>query len=305
MKVGKKPSTEHTLITFAEFNESRVVERVSIVPSEVEELAKSIRELRGFIEAGDPPLDQPSLIRLGSRLFSLIIRGDVKRLLDRATGAKGEIVPCEVFVEDYEIAGWPWEFLYDDSTHKFLCQELLPISRGIFTLSSHDKLTPKRGKVLLLLVIGVRPNDPGTTPAEEVKWIRGVLQTELATDAVELDILEAISPDELDRKLQRRSYDILHFFGHARFDEASGQGYLRLDQPAGDAFRFYATDFAQLLEGKGLRLVFLNACESGRGNEDNHPGRSSVAAAMLDRGIPAVIATQYSIPDVSATTCRR
>jgi hypothetical protein len=67
-----------------------------------------------------------------------------------------------------------------------------------------------------------------------------------------------------------------------------------------ESFRYYANRLAGLLLGKSVRLVFLNACETAKGAEDCDPARSALAAAILGRGIPAVIATQFLMPDTSA-----
>jgi hypothetical protein len=55
-----------------------------------------------------------------------------------------------------------------------------------------------------------------------------------------------------------------------------------------------------LLADRGIRLVFLNACKSAVNDPTSNPARSSIAAALLDRGIPAVVASQFSLPDNSA-----
>ncbi len=287
-------------ITFAEFQGARAIERIQVNRPQVERLAENIRNLRAFIEAGFPPFERTSLEQLGSELFDLIIRGNVKRLFDRATGPNQEILPFEIYLEDFGIASWPWEYLYDSSTRVFLCQEFHPISRGIFSLSSWKLFPPKEEKVRILLLIGVLPDDPGTTPEEEIKWIQEVFNSELATETVDIKIMQAIEPIELRRELQTNTYDILHFFGHARFDDNRKEGYLKLERPNTEPHKFYANDFSQLLSGRNIRLVFLNACETARSAQNSDPARSSIAAAILERGIPAVIATQFSIPDTSA-----
>ena len=293
---------QQPLVTLAEFESSRAIERVQLSQKQIDSLKRTLQDLRGFIEAGYPPFERASLEQLGSEMFDLIIAGRVRRLLDRATGSQHQVLPFEIYVEDNEIAGWPWEYLYDSSSRVFMCQEFHPISRGIFTLQSGKSLPPKSGKIHILLLLGVLPGDRNTTPQEEIKWIHEVFRQGLDSKSVEIKVMQAIRPDDLRIELSASAeYDIVHFFGHARYDEAAKEGYLRFERPEAEPFLFYANDFAQLLasEGKNIRLVFLNACETGVAQSAD-PARSSVAAAVLDRGIPAVIATQYSIPDTSA-----
>ncbi|MDZ8185281.1 MAG: CHAT domain-containing protein [Nostoc sp. ChiSLP02] len=289
-----------TLTVLAEFKNSRAVERVQLIQREVEELTQNIANIRGFIEAGFPVIDEFALEQFGGRLFDLIIKNNVRRLFDRATGSTQELLPLQIFVEDYTIAGWPWEYLYDSNSSVFMCQEFHPISRGIFTLFPAGNQIIQNNIVRILLLIGVLDDDPNTTPTDEIKWIQEVFKTQLQTRKIELKIMQAVNPKALEEELQKHHYDILHFFGHAGLDAGRKEGYLRFDQPQGQPFHFPANTFAQLLAQQKIRLVFLNACETAKASQNENPARSSVAAALLGRGIPAVISTQFSIPDTSA-----
>src|SRR3972149_4281791 len=288
-----------TLISFAEFEGGRAVERINLTQAKFQRLTRAVRDLRGFAEAGYPPMEETALQLLGGELFDCILPDKVRRLFDRATGLAQGVLPLEICIEDPDIAAWPWEYLYDRSASAFLCQEKHPISRGLFTLNLARTPSSNQGKVCVLLLLGALPEDPHTTPGEEVKWMREVFETELAGDMVELEIVQATDPRKVRMALDGRTYDIVHFFGHAQFDAAQGEGYLRFDRRNGESFRLYANQFAQLMAGGGTRLVFLNACESGTAH-GAELGRSAVAAAVLERGVPAVVATQFSIPDTSA-----
>jgi hypothetical protein len=154
------------------------------------------------------PLLEPLLVELGSKLFDLVIRGHVRSLFDMATGQREGFLPLELFLEDYTIAGWPWEYLYDSTNQMFICQEFHPISRGIFGFFPGAALTTPRRKVRVLLLLGVRRDDPETTPEEEVKWIREV-DAGLATDAVAAE--GHASPARVSwKELEPGRYDIVH-----------------------------------------------------------------------------------------------
>ena len=55
--------------------------------------------------------------------------------------------------------------------------------------------------------------------------------------------------------------------------------------------------------GRGLRLVFLNACETGRGGRVEW--NRGLAPALVAAGIPAVVANQYAVEDAAATAFAR
>jgi hypothetical protein len=287
------------LTTFAEFETGRALRRLRVNKSALASVTKKIVDLRGFLEANYPAdYSEASLQEFGAELFDLLIQGDVKDLFAFARGRSDGLTPFEIFLEDYRIASWPWEYLYDRK--HFLCQEFYPICRGIFTLDSRKPVAARKGKVRLLLVVGVAPTDPEASPEEQIKWIEEVLKGPLAEGSVELKVMRATSPEQVQRELQNNRYDILHFFGHAAYDPKRKQGYLKFHRPGQKPATLYAVDFANLLIEQKIRLVFLNACETARGGETEDPARSSVAAALLERGIPAVIAAQFSMPDVNA-----
>lgn len=297
--LGKVGDYSQPLTMFAEFNNSRAIERVILDKSAINDLAKRIRDLHKSIETNYPPFDVGELVDLGDRLCRLILTGKVRSLFDNATGQNTELLPFELFVEDPAITGWPWEYVYDSTTNKFLSQEFHPISRGIFTVFRKRALRPIKDKVRILLVLGVLPGDK-STPDNEVKWIREVFHTQLASDSVQIDVKHSLSPQELDKQIQTNRYDVFHYFGHAKFDGKRDEGFLSLERPGADPFKLYANDLAQMMQNKKIRLAFLNGCETARSSKNEDPARSSIAAALLAFGVPAIIATQFSIPDVTA-----
>ncbi len=295
-----------TLIIFAEFQDNLVVERVQLIQQQVDGLTKKILNLRGYIEGEFPPFEEPSLKQFGGELLDWVIRGKVKRLFDMATeqsmvaSKKERSLPLEIFVEDFDIAGWPWEYLYDSANKMFICQEFHPISRGIFTFIPRKAFPPKKGKVRILLVIAVPPDEPLTTPGEEVRLIEEVFERVSAKNVIEIIPLLAASPSDLEGKIRSGNYDVVHFFGHGGFDTIKREGYLNFKRSSTSHTRVYANIFGQMLAEHGIRLVFLNGCETARSHQKEDPARSSVAGALLDRGIPAVIANQFSMIDNSS-----
>jgi hypothetical protein len=289
------------LLLLAECGPSRVVERAEVMPGCLGELRRGVATLRGFIEAGYPPLQPPDLAALGERLFGLIMRDRVRRLYDTAAGQDTRLRALELLIEDPELGGWPWEFLRDHD-RDFLCQGLTPVCRGLFTLSpsSGRGAYPGAEKARLLVVTAVPPGDREAGPEQELEWITNVFTAHLASDTFSLRVMEAAEPKEFARGLDREAFDSVHFYGHGGFDWQDGQGYLCFARRGRPDLRYQASDFAQLLAGRGVRLAFLNACESGRSAAGEEPARSSVAGALLARGVPGVIATQYSMPAASA-----
>jgi CHAT domain len=301
-----------TLITLADFKHYRAVQRVELVKEKLDELVEKMLELRDFIEGGPPKISRLWLQEFGTKLFDLTIQGDVRRLFDKATALllqKEGRLPLEIFLEDFGIANWPWEYLYDSGSHLFICQAFHPISRGIFNFDLISEPYFNKNRVRILIVVAIPPNDSIMTPLDEIKSIKNVFKYALkkqrvATDSFKLNVFLAARPLDLEQKLEiDEPYDIVHFWGHGGFDSTLKQGYLkfeRLKDSNENSSRLYASDFAQLIYDYKIRLVFLNGCETARTDQNDDPSRSSVAGALLKVGVPAVVANQYSMPDNSS-----
>ena len=63
-------------------------------------------------------------------------------------------------------------------------------------------------------------------PAPNVDLLTAALASVADTGAVQCDWLEEATLGALNQRLRGGNYHILHFIGHGRFDEASGEGAL-------------------------------------------------------------------------------
>ena len=112
--------------------------------------------------------------------------------------------------------------------------------------------------------------------------------------------MDGQSADDLRNTLYERSWHVLHFVGHGEFDEEEDEGFLELTDAEGLPDRLFASRLGRYLEdSQSLRLVVLNACESGRTGLD---ALSGTAATIMRAGVPAVVAMQYEISDPGAIT---
>src|SRR5262249_46364091 len=155
---------------FAEYKALRGLSRVTLTNVELEALAASMSNLRGYVEGGFPVINMEALRSMGSRLFNILITNKTRDLFLMATGesmGREEFLPLEIIAEDFEIAGWPWEYMYNSSDGKFIAQEFHPVSRSIFSMSARPPIPPTEGPIRILMILGVPPDDPYTTPTEE------------------------------------------------------------------------------------------------------------------------------------------
>jgi CHAT domain len=296
-RVSSGNNTEFSVL--AEYKSYRSAERVKVRSKQVSALAERIRRYWSFVEGGYPVWKDVHLKRFGGELFDLLLPGSIRCVYDRAVGEWGEsLLPLELILEDFEFASWPWEYMYDSIRKKFLVQDFYPISRGIFTLTRECMPEQTQERSRILLVSGPDKENKDCSLADEIKDLQNRIETH-CSDRFDLTVIPRVTTKQLQEELGcGNPYDILHFHGHGGFD--GKEGYLRLGEGEKSSFCCGATQLAQILRTKRLRLVFLNACEAARSAPDLGPAISSVAGRLLEQGIPAIIAPQFSIPATSA-----
>jgi hypothetical protein len=289
----------HELTVLAEHRGARAMHRMRLARADVEDINRRVSDVRTFIELGTPSLRRRDLQDLGERLAAAALLGRVRSLFDGAL-AVGRIMPLELVIEDGALAVWPWEYLFDTSSQAFVCENFQPICRCVFSAVRDPAAAPEPAKLRILLAVGVDSTDGGATPDSEVKWIKEVFNARLASDAVDIRVVRVGEPQDLQNALVEEDFDVLHYYGHGDFDGQREEAYLSLQQRSGQETRLHAEDLAAMVMGRKIRFVFLNACKTGTVSAAGGLARSGMAPALVNRGVAAVVATQFVMPDTSA-----
>jgi len=175
--------------------------------------------------------------------------------------------------------------------------------RNVFTAVPADAFPPRAGR-LRILIAAARPKGAQPVAArEETALVRHAFQELVTAGLAEIDELPRTSPDRLQRRLAEAPVDVLHFVGHGVFDAKEREGYLLLEDGRGQPRPLSAAALRQIAGRRGLRLVFLNACETGRGGRVEW--NRGIAPALVAAGLPAVVANQYPVEDAAATAFAR
>jgi len=117
---------------------------------------------------------------------------------------------------------------------------------------------------------------------------------------VEIDTLPRATPSMIHARLTTGQYQIVHFIGHGVYDEKRGEGNLMFVNENGSEYPLGERSVREIFRGRGLSLVFLNSCESGRGGRADF--NKGIAQSLVAHGLPALVANQYSVLDSSATS---
>jgi CHAT domain-containing protein len=79
---------------------------------------------------------------------------------------------------------------------------------------------------------------------------------------IDVDFTEDATFETIQSYLNERDYQVVHFTGHGR--QTDGQGYLVLETEDNRAREVDNQTISDLFVGKGIRLVVLSACQSGK-----------------------------------------
>jgi outer membrane protein assembly factor BamD (BamD/ComL family) len=236
----------------------------------------------------------------GRALFDALMVDNVRGLLvaSRQQAAReGKQLRLVLQIRPPELARLPWEFLFDAGEDDYLCLET-PLVRYPFVLQQQRPL----GVTPPLRVLGMvaRPGDQQALAIDDEQQRLGRALADLErAGRVELSWVPGQTWRDLQAAMRTGPWHVFHFIGHGGFDANAGEGTLALADDQGRTYPLHASDLAMLLRGhQSLRLVLLNACDTGRASALDP--FSSVAGALMRRGIPAVLAMQFEITDQAA-----
>ncbi|MER6208021.1 CHAT domain-containing protein [Streptomyces sp. NPDC001642] len=252
-----------------------------------------------------PTDDELPVRELGRRLYEFLLGGKGRPLLAAARHrAAHDDRPLRIVlrVRPAELARLPWEFLYDSDEDSYLCQTT-PLVRRPEVSVPERPLTVR--PPLRVLCMAARPDDqePLAVRAEQ-EWLGRALSELRRQGLIHVEWTAGPTWRDLRTALRGGPWHAFHFIGHGGFDPAGAEGTLALGDDDGGTYHLGAEDLAMLLSRHtSLRLVVLNACETGR-SADRDPF-SSVAGALMRKGLPAAVAMQYPISNDAAVEFSR
>ncbi|MEZ4777482.1 MAG: tetratricopeptide repeat protein [Bacteroidia bacterium] len=192
----------------------------------------------------------------------------------------------------------PWRLGVAEFPHLFLV-------KGNATAETLPDYFPSIALPLKILVMIASPEDSEwdrrLNYEQEEDQIINAFAPLLETGQVKIEFTEDGSLDALREKLRENAWHILHFSGHGAFHK--GIGWLELETPGTmERVAVKAADFAAVLNAKPEHkppLLVLSSCQTAQGGAD--ATQTGVATALLQAGVPAVIAMSESIRDDYAT----
>ncbi len=262
---------------------------------------------------------------LGDHLYqALFPEAILARLAElRKLITPGQLLRIELEFMDDVFASWPWEYLHSpESGGRFMALDTeLVLTRALtFRNLSVRKLKTLQPVTVLLVISRPRGLDPVLADPlyDKIKELKNTNMVRLH-ELIEPEPDGLLDPDykpvasraNFEAKLTELVDDttnedeqpaIIHFVGHGRRLKRgkTSVGQLAFVGKDGKADWMDDKDFAdQVARSRNLKLVFLQACESGM--PDPQASVSGVAMQVASKSIPAIVAMQAKVENNVAT----
>lgn len=274
------------------------------------EMPVTAREQEQFwqvMAAGDADLRgterQQAIRQMGERLFNALFTSRIHLCLEESARlAYGERVRLRMRLHLHgapHVLDLPWEYLYDPRRQEFLAlASHAPLVRYVNLKQQIVPLAVTQPLRMLVIIA-----NPGGQPLydEDATWYTFVDQVDYLARGEKLVLERLMRPTvhELQRRLRRNQYQLLHFIGHGAYDGLAQDYLLLFEDEMGRTRPVNSQHLGALLHDHfPLRLVTVQACPTARAQRQNP--YIGVAYQLMRRGLPAAVALHQPLPAATA-----
>lgn len=193
----------------------------------------------------------------------------------------------------------PWELMFRPDTEEFLGSDLMSPLVRYLEVPRSSALPAFQAPLQILVALASPQGAQSLNLEEERRRLEKVLGRPGESDP---DFLEHATLDGIRTKLRSRRFHVLHFMGHGGWNSKTGEGSLLLETADGNRDLVSGALLADQIKGASMPvLVVLNACDTARSSElEGASPFGGVAAALVRKGVPAVVAMQFPVTDDAA-----
>jgi hypothetical protein len=294
-----------TALLLARYGTARVVTPFPRKGEAWREIIRGHERLRASFDGDGRPLPPPAALeRWGALLFETLLPGETRRLWDAARGAAGGRATDVVFTSLLDwVADKPWELAYDPHRKAWLAATEAAFIRNVVTAVPCEARPPRRRPLAILVAVAQPAGLSALSWEDEAEAVRAGLAPLVEKGLARVKVARAVTVEALHRLVADGPCDVLHFVGHGTWDADRRTGALLLESASGGVAPVDAAALKALLSGRSLALVVLNSCQSARGSRGDLA--RGVAPALVQAGLPAVVANQFSVLDAAALVFAR
>ncbi len=276
--------------------------------------------------AGDrwphPTETNPSLA-LGQELYQQLFQG---RLRDSWLAAQGvahhrqQPLRLRLGFKDSRLQRLPWELLYGDDRPLATGMDITLCryydAQNAVDLTSLPALPQPPSPLEILVVIAAPHDQERLALTYEIEHLQRELETPGPAsygqspgrlgpaEPIPIHLTLLLQPDrsELVAALEQGSFRVLHYAGHSDVSDSGGDLFL-VNRHTGLTETLSGEDLAGLLVNNGVWLAVFNSCRGAYADESSSGWHDqNLVQALVNRGVPAVIAMAERIPDDVAIT---
>jgi tetratricopeptide (TPR) repeat protein len=245
----------------------------------------------------DPAARLKRLRAFGGKLYQKLFSTEAQKLWRETKTHSDFLVACLRIASDAaKLEALPWETLFDGE--EFLAVGAkTSVSRLPLDVKPHDALPavplPVRMLALVASPLDLKENQRLRIEEEQEILLRAI-NTPAGQGRLHADFEDEARLEILESSLES-AYHIFHYTGHG-IPAAQGGGLL-LENAQGESRPITVAEFINALQ-KGestMRLAVISGCQTAR--TLHIAGFRDLARGLIQRGIPAVIAMQFSISD--------
>jgi hypothetical protein len=240
----------------------------------------------------------------GRRLFDALFSEDVYARYEesqRQAANMGRALRLTLRIQPLELASLPWELLYDSHAGEYICSSGAANVIRYVDLPQAAPLPSVTPPLRILGMVAAPHGLPQPKIAREKQRMEDALGSLQSLELVEVAWMEGQSWRDLQQAIWSDRWHAFHFVGHGGIDESTGEGFIVLAGDDGQSQNLGTRHLSWLLAShESLRLVWLRSRDASQGS-----GRdrfASIAAALVQRGIPAVLTTPYAIAEQATVT---
>ncbi|MEM1291768.1 MAG: CHAT domain-containing protein [Cyanobacteria bacterium P01_H01_bin.162] len=269
--------------------------------------------LQGTVDLSDRPAGLP---QLGSKLYNALFQDEaIRESWLRARGIaqnRHEVLRLRLGLKESRLQRLPWEVL-QHSGQPLTTRPNLTFAR----YAANPMMEPTAGapqrlevgtSINVLLVIAGPEDQDQLQLLQEAGHIRELFASQPGeATPVCIDVLEQPDRALLTQKLEQGTYQVLHYAGHSDFGKNGGDLSL-VNRQTGLTERLSGDDLAGLLVNNHVALAVFNSCRSGHTAADDAEmdwRQQNLVQALVNRGVPGVVAMAERIPDEVAIAFTR
>jgi len=249
-------------------------------------------EAMGKAMSGDGPHMLPKdMTDFGNALLEFLLPRSLGRLY---ASLSTDALSLQILSDCEEITGIAWEYMAmsDPAPPPHPDRLVVRVHRSHSLRSQPPR--PRTQPLRVLFATASPGKGQMPVPAEEaLEYFTSTFTLNVSTgtgaNPVELTILEECSYQALHRTLAISDFDIFHFLGHGDTVNGGRLLFQKANGPTPEPVD--ARSLGALLAGRGIRLAILSACWTSK----SATPFGSVTNALLDAGMPAVVANQFEI----------